>query len=354
MPLTSISPTALDTYLKNDEEFYLKYLTQDRPPRFPQTVPMSVGSAFDAYIKCFLHQRLFGRNHKHSVEFEFDSLFENQVEPQNRDFAKKAGATCFLAYKESGALAQLLGLLTKSPTEPRFEFTEIAHAADHGVYNTVKMTPKVQETLAARGLIGTAGPVVLLGKPDLEFSIKGNTDNINIILDWKANGYVSNSGKNPTPGYLNVWDGFNPKSKNHGSTHRDAIPHYEGDFVYSLHPNLEQQEETWAKQIAVYNWICGTPVGSDIIACIDQLACKPSYPQPMITIVQHRCPITPEFQLKVYEQFQQLWNLAHSDHFFDRMSKEESQQRCALLAKQASIYEGDDEKTRFLRSLRQH
>ncbi len=349
-----ISPSGLDTWLKNEEEYFLKYLAVDKPPKFPQTQPMSVGSAFDAYIKCFLHRKLFGPNHKHSVEFDFDTLFEKQVEPQNRDFAKGAGAVCYVAYRDSGALGHLLAMLQKAPEEPRFEFTEIAHAADHGVYNTVKATGKAQETLSLRGLWSN-NPVVILGKPDLFFKLKTSEyDVLNIILDWKVNGYVSQSGKTPTPGYLNMWDGFANKSKNHGASHRDAIPYHEGDFVYSLHPNIEQQEEGWARQISSYSWICGAEVGSDIIACVDQLACKPSFPNPMVTIAQHRCPITPEFQIKTYEQFQRLWDLAHSDHYFHRMTKEQSQQRCEVLMKQGQIYQGDDPKTQWLRTLRQH
>lgn len=345
-----ISPSGLDTWLKNEEEYFLKYLAPEKPPRFPQTQAMSVGSAFDAYIKCYLHRKLFGDNHKHSVEFQFDALFDKQVETQHRDFAKQAGANCFIAYKASGALIDLLNLLNKSPEEPRFEFTEIAHAAEHGVYNTVKVTESVQKILDVRGLWHD-NHVVILGKPDLFFKL---TNGISIILDWKVNGYMSGSGKTPTPGYFKQLDGYTPNSKNHGSTHKDCIPYEEQGFMYSLHPNIEQKEEGWARQISAYSWICGAEVGSEIIACVDQLACKPSYPSPVISIAQHRCPITEAFQLKTYELFQTLWDLAHGDHFFRRMSQTESQQRCEILMAQANIYKGDDPKTKWLQSLRKH
>lgn len=343
-----LSPTALEAYLGNSEEFFLKYLAIDRPPRIPQTQPMAVGAGFDAYIKSYLHRWLFGDNHKHSVEFQFDYLFEKQVEPQNRDFAKKAGANCFVAYKKSGALASLQALLKSAPEEPRFEFTEIAHASENGVYNKVKTTASVERILSLRGLIHD-NPVVILGKPDLFFKLKNG---IAIILDWKVNGYLSPSGKSPTPGYWRMLDGFEPQSKNHGNSHRECIPYNEGGFDYSLHPNLEHQEEGWARQVSSYSWICGAEVGSEIIACIDQLACKPSFPSPMITVAQHRCPITEAFQLKTYTQFQEAWDVCHSDHIFRYMSKEDSQKRCEILMRQASVYVGDDPKTEWLRNVR--
>ena len=46
-----ISPSALKLFEKNPTEYYLKYLADAHPPRSPQTQPMSVGSAFDAFVK---------------------------------------------------------------------------------------------------------------------------------------------------------------------------------------------------------------------------------------------------------------------------------------------------------------
>ena len=46
---------------KDHDEFYLKYLSENRPGRLPQTLPMSVGSAFDARVKSSLHEAIFGK-----------------------------------------------------------------------------------------------------------------------------------------------------------------------------------------------------------------------------------------------------------------------------------------------------
>lgn len=55
-----ISPSALKTFEKDAADYYIKYLCPTRVPRMPQTEPMAVGSAFDAFVKSFLHHSLFG------------------------------------------------------------------------------------------------------------------------------------------------------------------------------------------------------------------------------------------------------------------------------------------------------
>ena len=115
-----LSPSSLGTWEADQEEFYLRYLADKRPPRMPQTQPMSIGSAFDAYVKSYYHKVLFNTV---DPEFEFDTIFINQVEEHNRDWALVAGKYAFDAYQTSGALADLLNELQKSQSDPRFEFT---------------------------------------------------------------------------------------------------------------------------------------------------------------------------------------------------------------------------------------
>lgn len=55
-----ISPTALKLYRDNRDEYYLRYLADTKSPRDGQTQPMSIGSAFDAYVKSDIHTKLFG------------------------------------------------------------------------------------------------------------------------------------------------------------------------------------------------------------------------------------------------------------------------------------------------------
>jgi hypothetical protein len=338
-----LSPSAVSTWLNNPEEYFLKYLAIEKVPRIPQTQAMSVGSSFDAYIKCYLYRRLFGDEQTKTDGFWFEDLFEKQVEPHNRDFAAKAGAVSFMAYKDSGALSKLFELLKTAKEPPMFEFTKCGTVHEEGgVYSAIQ----------ADGVsVGSAGPVIILGKPDLFFITRSD---INVVLDWKVNGYCSTGkGRNPTPGYLLLLDGFQPQSKDHGRIHRDAIP-WEDDsgLHYSLHPNIEMQEVDWARQITSYSWLCGAVVGSPIVVAVDQLCCRPSFPSPNITIAQHRCTVTEKFQIETFKTFQTIWDIVHSDHIFRDKPLVESIERCENLLSQATLYKGDDAKTDFLRRMR--
>lgn len=105
-----LSHSALQLWDANRSEYYLKYLSDARTPREPQTQPMCVGSAFDAFVKAALHHSLFA--HDKNGEFALETIFESQVESHNRDFAYPAGEYIFKCYCLSGRYAELLKMLT--------------------------------------------------------------------------------------------------------------------------------------------------------------------------------------------------------------------------------------------------
>src|SRR5690348_832596 len=125
-----LSPSALKTFEKSPVEYYLRYLSDQKPPNFPQTQPMAIGSAFDAYVKNFLHERLIGKDPK----YELDTLLEMQVESHNRDWSRLHGLHVFTEYKNSGALADLMLELKGSIGNPRFEFEVQANVAESGEF----------------------------------------------------------------------------------------------------------------------------------------------------------------------------------------------------------------------------
>ena len=100
-----LSPSAVEIFYEDPDRYYTQYLCETQLPRDPQTAPMSIGSAFDAYAKSYLHMVLFGD--QGDDRFSLQNLFESQVEPHNRDWAFKHGAYVFDCYKKSGALADL-------------------------------------------------------------------------------------------------------------------------------------------------------------------------------------------------------------------------------------------------------
>jgi hypothetical protein len=318
------------TWRQDKTEFYLKYLADDRPPRLAQTRPMSVGSAFDAYVKSYLHRSLFGDS---DPKFEFTTLFETQVESQNRDWAIEAGEYCFHAYKTSGALADLMLLLNNSPLDPRFEFTAtgIVDASESSNTGLPESTTSVRD-----GVLAAIGNVVLLGKPDAQFVTAAGTD---VVLDWKVNGFCSIAS--PKPGYVKIRDGWDASrekpSRGANTAHPSAWPVMERGLMMNTSKSLHQVDNDWALQLSIYSWLCGEPVGGDFVVAIDQLVCKPDTVDcPLIRVAQHRNFISSEYQEALYQEIQEIWGVVQSSWIFRDVSEAESQERCAILDGQAA------------------
>lgn len=304
----------------------------------PQTQPMSVGSAFDAHVKAYYHELLFGKGT--NPEFEFETIFEAQVEPHNRDWARHAGQHAFTSYKTSGACVDLLVELQKAKAEPRFEFT-------------------LEKRLWV-GEPGCPGGVNILGKPDVYFL---NYCSCPIVLDWKVNGYCSKYNKSPAKGYVRIrdgWTGMKP-SRGANSEHKNAMVVKENGIKINVATTMEHVDLKWAQQLSTYAWLMGARVGEQFVCAIDQLCCKKhesdmhyinqeenspmiEVPKPLIRVAQHRCTISPEFQDKIKQRFIHLWAVIEDGtHIFRDLSLEESQERCAALDKMHMAFKSDPE-----------
>lgn len=281
-----LSYSGMSLFFKDPEAFYIRYLTENRPPREPQNAPMSVGSAFDAYVKSHLYGRLVNKGEK---QYAFEALFEAQVEPQCRDVARVDGKEVFDFYKKCGALADLILDMEGCIGEPRFE-TEVT--------GLVGITSKV-------------GAVPILGKPDIFFITKTGA---RIIFDWKVNGFYSNSPPSPKPGYLKIFPGM--------GQHKDAVPFtHRGFTINSRHP-LNMVEKDWAAQLSTYAWVLGEEIGSDFITIVDQVVCNKHTRQHRIA--RHACIVQDTYQYKVYEQYHTCWSAIQSGHIFQNMSYDEN------------------------------
>jgi hypothetical protein len=310
-----LSPTSISLFYDNPQEFYLNYMSDNRPPRFPQTKAMAAGSSFDAHVKSFLHERLFGKGH--DPKFGLIALFEAQVETHVRDGAYDVGQHCFDQYRESGALADLLLELGNAIGTPRFEFDV------RGVVNGYR-----------EGAEKKFGDMVLLGKPDLFFM---NKSGAHCILDWKVNGYYSDHPPSPMQGYVRLREGKVNKGQ-----HKNAQLMIVDGMMINIGQCLEDVNADWARQLSIYAWLCGEEVGSPFIVGIDQLVCKTQIlGKPVIRIAEHRTRVRKESQRKIFEAAQHVWDVSHSDHFFRDMTKEQSQERCAVLDKTALAIIGD-------------
>lgn len=313
--LKYLSPTSLATWIKSEEEFYLRYLATTAPPRMPQTDAMSVGSAFDAYVKSFIQKELFGTD-------LFESLFEAQVEKHNRTFALEAGRVCMEAYTASGALADLMTLLVRSGN-CRFEFT-VSGAVSGGFIGTISS--------------GEDAGLVLLGKPDAFFTLP---DGRKVILDWKVNGYCSKWGASPKPGYIGLCStdtAVRPMHKECMPVEKDGVTINAACFM----------DDVWARQLAIYSWLCGAAVGSSFMCMVDQLVCRPGG---NIKVAQHRCMMNTAFQEQVYAQAVELWNICSSGWIFRDMVEAESLKRQSVLDQQSLAYGGDSDRDRWFQEV---
>jgi len=292
---------------------------------------MAVGSAFDAYIKSYLFLSLFGPSAEGADHYSFDALFTSMVDPQNRDWALPNGKYVFEQYKAAGVLQDLLSALEVSRS-PRFEFSVYGVASGYreGIQDTIINIP-------------------LSGKPDLSFIITDKDQNdINVILDFKVNGFLSKHNISPTKGYTAL------KSLNTDfGSHKSSLFSRVGPLTINLSIPLNDSNPQWATQMSIYAWLTGSSPGSrSFIAGVDQIVCSDSnggQRLPSIKVATHRSFIDEKFQVSLFNSLHSLWELLSQKplHFFRDLSLEDSLARQEMLDQQAST-----EKDQWFQTLR--
>lgn len=306
---TYLSYSALATYEKNIEEYYLRNLSETRAPRMPQERPASVGSAFDAYVKADLYNKLFGKD---DPKYDLDALFEAQVEPHNRDWAREEGQYIFDSYIQSGRYEALFELLRQSIEPPRFEFEVRAN------------------------IMG----VPFLGKPDCRFVLPG----VKVIHDFKVNGYCSASATSPTKGYMICFDGYksDKPSKSHGTTHKQFQPLEFGGLTIDQ-GYIEDCSTSWADQLSLYGWALGERIGDEkVVLSIDQIVAKPlPAGRPLLRVASYRARVRQSYQQFLAKRLQTAWDVINSGWIFRDLSREDSDIRCRMLDDQAVTLQSD-------------
>lgn len=313
-----LSHSSVNLWYKDRDEFYLRHLCDNRLPKQPQQNFMAIGSGFDARVKSELHAALFGPGS--DPKFEFQAIFEDQVEEHNQDWCVENSWYVFKSYKASGAYDELLELLQKSDTPPRFEFT----------------------------IRGDIAGVPFLGKPDCRFTLTGWP----IVLDWKVRGYCSKSAQSPTKFYrlcrdgyvstvINKKTGLPKQSDSHNKPHKMFLArHFHGLEIHA--GAMEDGEPDYADQLAAYSWLMGEPVGGEFVGCIDEIVAKPADPYPLLRVANHRACIRPEYQQALLKRITDCWGAITSSHIFTDRTREESDERCQELDRIAISLATDD------------
>lgn len=302
-----LSHSALKTFEDKREEYYLKYIADNRPEKLPQTQPMSVGSAFDAFVKAYMYKEIFGRVDE---KFEFTKLFESQVEPQNRDWALKAGAHVFASYKKSGSCADLLLEMGRSTTDPVFELGLELDLSFGG--HTIRVK----------------------GYPDLRYTTRTGKW---VIRDWKVNGFCGKSATSPKAGFVIIRDGWDPTlgaSRGANKPHKDADLKVIDGVRLNMAVHIHQVNPTWADQLCMYAWMLGVPVGRDFIAGIEQCVAKPTGTGfPDLRFARFQSLANPDEQLKLWDRLVHMWLSVESGYIFNGITgdRAESDARCKAL-----------------------
>ena len=308
---THLSHSSLALWAKDKDEFYIKHLAETRAPRIAQEVYMSVGGSFDAYVKAALHERLFGKGS--NPQFEFQTIFENQVEPQNRDFALDAGQYIYNCYVMTGAYDELLAMLEKSKEPPRFEFE----------------------------VRGEIMGVPIVGKPDCRFV---HQCGVHVILDWKVKGFCSKYGASPSKNYRLCRDGYtsNKPSRSHNKAHESYVPYdHHGLEINQLY--MEAGNDDYADQLCLYGWLLGEQIGDEeVVCCIDEIVSK-FVPEgkPLLRVAQHRGRVSKAHQMMVVGRMKECWQAITSGWIFCDLSREENDAKCHHLDEKVIALQSD-------------
>jgi hypothetical protein len=318
-----LSPSALFKFESDRTTFFEQYLSPVRTSRPPQQDFMAMGSALDARVKSEIHKAVHGEHVTKGTKYNFETLFESQVEPHIRDVVLERSTDLWDQYVKSGAYGALLSEIVQSPFEPEMEFTAK----------------------------GDVEGVPLLGKPDLRYITKSG---LHVISDWKVNGSMSKFGASPVQGYKVCYDSYGSstngkpfrarrlKTDPPDKVYKDYKPmEFRGSEINEWY--LEDYSTDWATQLAIYSWLLGEPIGrEDYIIRMEQIACRPvkSQPLPRAKFATHVSRISKDFQEQVLARVKMCWATIMSGHIFTDVSRERSDEICGQLVAKAKMPPG--------------
>jgi len=270
---TYLSPTSIDQYFKARRTFVLNRLCTNRPPKFPQTAPMAAGSAFDAYVKNYIVESLYGKGSSYADKFDLEKVLRSQVEPQNLDWGREHGMWILSEYKRVGALANLMKELAEAEDDPRFELT-------------------VQGDITFHGQLGA---IPLLGKPDCCFKHRSGK---HVVFDWKVNGYCAKKMASAKGGWLRTMDTL---GKQIAPKKNIIMQTYEG-ILYNAGARLSKD---WELQVVIYGWLLGVPFGEPFFIGIEQLLGQGTM-QPL-KCASHRHIVLNDSQKEIADKVMEVW-----------------------------------------------
>ncbi len=307
-----LSPTSLQDWESSPERFYLTRLADNRMEKFPQTQPMSIGSALDARWKNYLARSFYGdASIALGGQFHLETIFNAQVEKQHRDWAWKNSQFLMDCYIDSGAMADLVAELALG-TNHRFEF-------DLGGAKTIILHETGEEV-----------EVPLFGKPDCHF----NLSKAGIVYDLKVNGYCSQSKTSPQAGFVQRRKRTGRGEWERAGEHKDAMLAVKHGITINVNKPMDVINKGWASQLTTYAWMSGEEMGSDFICGIEQFACGPPKMggfENEIEVVSLRGRVTSAFQEELAQRYAKCWKCIQEGRIFPNLTLQENKDKIAKL-----------------------
>jgi hypothetical protein len=262
-------------------------------------------------VKSSLHNDLFGDNS--DPKYSLDALFEAQVEPQNRDWARDEGAYIFYCYEISGFYGALRQQLERASAPPRFEFT--VEAEINGV--------------------------PFLGKPDVHWVTAAL---VKVVHDFKVNGFCSKHAVSPHKSYMLCRDGYtaSKQSKSHNTEHKEFLAYQHSDLTINT-TYLEAANPEWADQLSLYGWALGEKIGDEnVVLSIHQIVAK-AMPagRPQLRVAEYRARVKASYQIELAARLKRCWDAITGGHVFPELSREDSDARCQILDDTAAGLQSD-------------
>ena len=264
---------------------------------------MAVGSAFDAYVKAALNYVLYGT--AVSPKFEFGEIFESQVEPQNRDFALKAGKHVFRAYKLTG-LSTNCFLCSDNPSSRRDSSSRsMGHCR-------CSLHRKAGLPLRARLWAGS-DPL----HPGLESS--------GLLLEVCCQPV---EGLYALPGRLPEREA---EQESHNTEHTNFLEYNHRGLTVNA-GYMEHCNDEYADQLCLYGWLLGEkPSDENVVGMIEEIVSKPANPTPLLRVANHRARVKADYQQKLLERVGRCWQAITTGNVFPDLTPEENTGRREVL-----------------------
>lgn len=284
-----LSNSSLKAWEEDREEFYLRYLCDQKTPKVAQSRPMAVGSSFDGLVKAKIESML-GMPVR-----DYSGQIEARLGTPEHAQAMADGKEVMEFYTSVRGISRLIVTGT-----PRMEFS--VEGAIPGTESCI------------------GGPVKLLGKPDLYYRIAG----YRVVHDWKVNGFCSKAS--PQKGY--VWDSKTT------SAHKDVTPKVvrAGDACLMI-GRTDYFNPEWLDQETGYGWLLGEALGDEYLLQVHQITREASGG---LRLTEHRVLSDRTHQLALRDRYVGLWEAIHCGRCFtdldaegDKARQREMDQRAA-------------------------